>query len=588
MAVRSAAVRGPAVFRRLRPALCAAALACLAACPSAFAASGSDWLSPTGTSDGRRYSSLGQITTTNVGTLVEEFSVPTGATPSHQGQPIVIAGVMYVVTPFPHKLMAISVAQKGRVLWSYAHPYDYDAHGVACCDMVNRGAAYGGGLLVFNTLDNTVVAVAAKTGKLVWATSMGDPRTGQTMTGAPLIVGKRVIVGSAGAELGSRGFVAGLDLKTGKLAWKAYGTGPDADVKIGSSFKPFYADAKGKDLGATTWPGELWRQGGATSWGWLTYDAGLDLVYHGTSNPGVWNPDMRKGDPKNPDSRRSDNKWGSAIFARSPTTGAARWIYQVTPHDGWDYDATSENIVVDLKIAGRTRKTIVHFDKNGFAYTIDRASGQVLSANAFGAVTWATGVDLATGRPKVVASKLPAEEKVRENVCPSALGAKDAEPAAFSPATGLFYVPAINLCENIEAFKAVYVAGAPFMGADLDVKPGPGGKLGEFFAWDPVAGKRAWSVSEPLPVYGGALATAGGVVFYGTLDKRFKALDAKTGQTLFETTFDCGVVGNPVTFLAKDGKQRVAVYSGVGWFAGAIGGQGPCASPGAVHVFKLP
>lgn len=586
MAARFAAVRGPAAFRSISLALGAAALLAFGA--PALAAAGADWTTPAGSADGHRYSSLDAITPANVGTLVKELSVPTGALPSHQGQPLAVDGVLYVVTPFPNKLIAIDVAQKGKVLWTYSHAYNYSAHGVACCDMVNRGAAFGAGLVVFTTLDNNVVAVKAATGSLAWATSMGDPRTGQTMTGAPLIVSGRVIVGSSGAELGSRGFTAGLDLKTGKVVWKAYGTGPDADVKIGAGFSPFYADAKGENLGATTWPGELWRQGGATSWGWLTYDAGLDLLYHGTSNPGVWNPDMRKGDPANPDPRRSDNKWGSAIFARDPKTGAARWIYQVTPHDGWDYDATSENIVVDLTIAERPRKAIVHFDKNGFAYTIDRATGEVISAKPFGAVTWATGVDLKTGRPRVVKTKLPTEEKVREDVCPSALGAKDAEPAAFSPATGLFYVPAINLCENVEAMKAVYVAGAPFMGADLEVKPGPGGQLGEFFAWDPVAGKRRWSVSEPLPVYGGALATAGGLVFYGTLDKRFKALDAATGKTLFETTFNCGVVGNPVSFLGKDGKQRVAVYSGVGWFAGAIAGQKPCASPGALHVFKLP
>jgi PQQ-dependent dehydrogenase (methanol/ethanol family) len=586
---RSARRPGPALT--LAAATFTAVAGVLGATP-ALAQAGADWTTPGGGPDGQRYSSLEKITTKNVGALVKEFSVSTGALPSHQGQPLVIGGVMYVVSPFPHKLMAIDVAGAGTVLWTYQPPFDYAAHGVACCDHVNRGAAFGNGLIVFNTLDNNVVAVNAATGALAWSRNMGDPRTGQTMTGAPIIVRDRVIVGSAGAELGARGFTAGLNLATGAVVWKAYGTGPDADVKIGSGFKPFYDDAKGADLGATTWPGELWKQGGATSWGWFTYDPDLDLVYHGAANPGVWNPDMRKGDPANPDPRRSDNKWGSSIFARDPATGAAKWIYQVTPHDGWDYDATSENIVVDMKVDGEKRKTLVHFDKNGFAYTIDRRNGEVLVAKPFGAVTWAKNVDRKTGRPNVEDGMTPTESKIRKDICPSAFGAKDAEPASYSPRTKLFYVPAINLCSDVEAIRAVYIAGAPFMGADIDIKPGPEGglgpHLGEIVAWDAAKGVKKWTLAEPLPVYGGTLATAGDLVFYGTLDKRFKALNAKTGEKLFETTLDCGIVGNPVTFLGADGKQRVAVYSGVGWLAGGLSGQGACATPGAVHVFKLP
>ncbi len=568
--------------------------------PVAAAPAGADWPTPSGDLEGTRYSTLTQIDATNVGKLVEDFAVPTNRRGSHQGQPLVVDGVMYVVTPFPHRLIAIDPTAAGKVLWTFSPSFDEYAHGVACCDVVNRGAAFGAGMVVFNTLDDTTVAVNAKTGKRVWQTRHGQPQTGETLTGAPLVVDDRVIVGSAGAELGTRGWVAGLDLATGKQIWRAYATGPDADVKIGADFKPFYAKDKGVDLGKTTWPGTLWKQGGSTSWAWLTYAADTGLLYYGTANPGVWNADMRVGDPANPDPRRSDNKWSSAIFARDPKTGAAKWVYQLTPHDSWDYDAVNENIAVSLSVGGKVRKVIVHFDKNGFAYTIDRATGEVLVAKAYGAVNWAKSVDLETGLPDVDPAKTPHQGEKTEGICPSVFGVKDWEPAAFSRKTRLFYVPTINFCMNFEPLKALYVAGAPFMGADVGMVPGPNGAsgvfhLGELVAWDAAKGRRKWGVTEALPIYAGVLATEGGLIFYGTLDRHFKALDAATGKTLFDTRLECPVVGNPVTFLAKDGKQRVAVYSGVGWLAGGLAG-GTCATKpagatapgGLVHVFKLP
>lgn len=568
--------------------------------PDAKAAAGVNWPTASGDLEGTRFSTLKQIDTTNVGTLVEDFAIPTNTRGSHQGQPLVIGGVMYVVTPFPHKLIAIDPAAKGKVLWTFAPSFNEYAHGVACCDVVNRGAAFGDGKIVFNTLDDTTVAVDAKTGKQVWRTKHGQPETGETLTGAPIVVGDRVLVGNAGAELGLRGWVAGLDLATGRQVWRAYATGPDADVRLGAGFAPFYAKDRGTDLGRTTWPGTLWKQGGSTSWAWFTYSADTGLVYYGTANPGVWNPDMRIGNPKNPDPRRSDNKWSSAIFARDPKTGDAKWVYQLTPHDAWDYDAVNENIAVTLPIGGKPRKVIVHFDKNGFAYTIDRATGEVLVAEPFGAVNWAKGVDLATGLPDVDPAMVPHQGKLSTNICPSAFGVKDWEPAAYSPRTKLFYVPTLNFCENFEPLKALYVAGAPFMGADLAVLPGPNGAagtfhLGELVAWDAATGKRKWGVTEPLPIYAGVLATQGGLIFYGTLDRHFKALDAATGKTLFDTRLECPVVGNPISFAGTDGKQRIAIYSGVGWLAGGFAG-GTCATKpagatapgGMLHVFRLP
>lgn len=585
---------------RSKAGLAASALLVSGLCATAaVAAAGADWPTPSGDLEGTRYSTLRQIDKTNVGRLVEEFAVPTNRRGSHQGQPLVVDGVMYVVTPFPHILMAIDPTAADKVLWTFSPSANEYAHGVACCDVVNRGAAYGDGKVVFNTLDDTTVAVDAKTGRQVWRTRHGQPETGETLTGAPLVVGDRVIVGSAGAELGTRGWVAGLDLATGKQVWRAYGTGPDADVLIGADFKPFYAKDRGTDLGARTWPGTLWKQGGATSWAWFTYAADTGLLYYGTANPGVWNADMRVN-TRSSAPRFSDNKWSSAIFARDPRTGAAKWVYQVTPHDAWDYDSVNENIAVKLTIGGAPRKVIVHFDKNGFAYTIDRATGEVLVAKPFGETNWATGVDTTTGLPAVDPAKTPRQGERTDGICPSVFGAKDWEPAAFSPKTRLFYVPAINFCMNFEPLKALYVAGAPFMGADLGLVPGPNGAsgkfhLGELVAWDAATGTRKWGVTEQFPIYAGVLATSGGLIFYGTLDKHFKAVSATTGKLLFDTRVECPIVGNPVTFLAKDGKQRVAVYSGVGWLAGNLAGSacatkpaGAKAAGGLVHVFKLP
>ena len=566
---RTAAARS----RSPAPSAFGAALLALAAwaLPSAALAqgAGAEWTTPSGNVQAMRYSELGAITSANVGTLVEEFAFATGTKATHQGQPLVVGSTMYVVTPFPNKLIAMDLAHPGTTLWTFdpgANPY---ARGVACCDVVNRGAVYADGKIIYNVLDDTTVAVDAVTGKLVWRHRSGDVTTGETLTGAPLVVKDKVIIGNAGGELGIRGWVKALNLKNGKQVWKAFSTGPDADVLITPNTQPFYAKDRGTDLGATTWPGTMWQQGGSTSWAWFSYDPALNLVYYGTGNPGVWNPDMRKG----------DNKWGASIFARNADTGEAAWVYQLTPHDGWDYDAVNESIVVDLSIKGKTRKVIVHFNKNGFAYTIDRATGEVLVANKFGHVTWADHVNLKTGEPKVNPGMSPHQGEITNNVCPSPLGTKDFEPSAYSPKTGLFYIPAINFCNSIEPLKAIYIAGTPFMGADIAFQPAPGGYMGELIAWNAATGERAWSVPETLPLYAGALATAGNVVFYGTLDRWFKAVDATTGAVLFQKQLECGVVGNPIAYNAPDGTQRVAVYTGVGWLAGGFAG-GPCPAAG--------
>jgi lanthanide-dependent methanol dehydrogenase len=544
---------------------------------------GAEWWTPGGTQQGTRYSGLAEITAANAGGLVEEFSYPTGVKNSHQGSPLVVGNTLYIVTPFPNNLISVDLTTHQQN-WIYSGNAAQFSKGLTCCDVVNRGGAYGvvngKGVVVYTLLDGHVVAVDASTGKEVWKVKVADPWTGETLNTAPIIANDKVIFGSSGSEMGVRGSVRALNLANGKLAWQAYATGPDVDVLIDSSTKPWFQKDKGTNLGMSSWPGSLWKQGGGTSWAWITHDPGSNTVFYGTSQPGTFNPTMRQLSPGTP----GENKWGSAIFARDVDTGKAKWVYQLVPWDNWDYDAVNESTVVDLPLGpgGATRQVVVHLNKNGFAYILDRGTGELISANPFSDANWATGIDLKTGYPNVVASKLTREGERTDYICPSAFGAKDWEYSAFSPATGLFYFGAHNMCMTYEPLRVNFIAGTPFTGADLGIVPHKDAQgaiepnLGEFVAFDPVKGQRKWTIKENAPVFGGALVTAGNVVFYGTLDKKFKAVDANTGAVLYSTTLECGVTSAPITFTGNDGKQRIAITTGLGRLNGAFSGSGPC------------
>lgn len=539
------------------------------------------WVLPGKNYAGTRFSELDQINTQNVKDLKVAWTFSTGTLNGLEGAPLVVNNTMYFVTSFPNIVYALDLTKPGApIKWMYKPNQDPTVQGVACCDVVNRGVAYGDGKIVFNQLDATTVALDAETGQVVWQVKQGDPKRGETITAAPLIIRDIVITGISGGEFGVRGFVTANDLKTGRQLWRVYSTGPDSEVGIGPNFKPFYEDHKGKDLGVTTWPGDEWKRGGGTTWGWYTYDPELDLFYYGTGNPGTWNPDQRPG----------DNKWSMTIWARDPKTGEARWAYQMTPHDAWDYDGVNENILVDLEINGRLRKTLVHFDRNGFAYTIDRTTGEVLVAEPYGPVNWAKGIDKKTGRPIENPEKRTKEGVNTTNICPSAMGFKDQQPAAYSPRTKLFYVPTNNLCMDYEGVEVSYTAGVPYVGAIVRTYAGPGGHGGAFIAWDATVGKKVWENKEKWPVWGGALVTAGDVVFYGTMDGWFKALDAKTGQELWKFRTGNGIIGAPMTYIGPDGKQYIAILAGVGGWAGATVSQDlslddPTAALGAVNMF---
>ena len=507
-----------------------------------------------------RYSGLAQIDRANVSSLTVAFTFSTGVQKGHEAAPIVAGDTMFVVTPFPNILYALDLAKGGAVKWKFEPSPSASSQGVACCDVVNRGAAYADGRVFFNTLDNQTIAVDAASGRELWRVRTGDIRNGETLTMAPLVVKGKVLVGNSGGELGVRGWLSAYDAISGALVWRAYSTGPDGDVLIGPAFKPYYAFDRGTDLGVKSWPGEAWKIGGGNVWGWISYDPELDLIYYGTANPGPWNPDQRPG----------DNKWTSGLFARDPATGQARWFYQLSPHDLHDYDGVNENLLVDLTIGGATRKVLVHPDRNGYIYVMDRASGQVISATPFVPITTSTGVDLETGRLRYAPDKTPKPGRVVHDICPGSPGAKDWQPSAWSPRTHLVYIPHQNLCQDAITSQVSYIAGTPYVGATLKMRPGSGGNRGLFTAWDPANSRKAWSIKEDLPVWSGALATAGDLVFYGTMDGWFNAVDARDGKLLWQYRTTSGIIGQPITYRGPDGKQYIAVLSGVGGWAGAI------------------
>lgn len=518
------------------------------------------WVMPGKDYANTRFSSLGEINSGNVKGLKVAFTFSTGLLRGHESAPLVVGSTMYVVTPFPNLLYALDLANSGAVRWKYDPRPATASQGVACCDVVNRGAAYADGRVFYNTLDDNTVAVDAATGKQLWKTRIGDINKGESITMAPLVVKGKVLVGNSGGEFGVRGWLTALDAATGAIAWRAYSTGPDKDVLIGPGFKPFYAADRGTDLGMHTWPPEAWRIGGGTVWGFVSYDPESDLLYYGTGNPGPWNPQQRPG----------DNKWTCGVFARDPDDGAARWAYQTTPHDVHDHDGINENVLVDLPIGGAARKVLIRPERNGYLYVIDRITGEVLSATPFVHMTAYRGVDLKTGRIQPNPEKEPQVGKVVRDICPAAPGAKDWQPSSFSPATGLLYMPVNNLCMDFEGTEASYIAGTPFVGANVRMQAGPGGHRGELTAWDPVAARAVWTIKEPFPVWSGTVATAGDLVFYGTMEGWFKAANARTGEILWQFKTGSGIIGQPITYRGPDGHQYVAVLSGVGGWAGAV------------------
>ena len=540
----------------------------------------SNWAIQTGDYFNHRYSKLDQINKDNVKDLRVAWTFSTGVLRGHEGSPLVIGDTMYVHTPFPNNVYALDLANDGAIKWVYEPKQDPNVIPVMCCDTVYRGVAAANGMIFLHQADTTVVALDAETGEVKWSVKNGDPSKGETNTATVLPVKDKVIVGISGGEFGVRGHVTAYNMADGSVAWRGYSMGPDSDTLINPEKTTHLGQPVGKDSGTNTWEGDQWKIGGGTTWGWFSYDAETNLMYYGTGNPSTWNPAQRPG----------DNRWSMTVFARDVDTGEAKWVYQMTPHDEWDYDGVNEMILADIKVKGEDRKALVHFDRNGFGYTMDRVTGELLVAEKYDPkVNWATHVDMKTGRPQVVAkysTRQNGEDFNTTGICPAALGSKDQQPAAFSPKSETFFVPTNHVCMDYEPFRVSYTAGQPYVGATLSMYPAPDshGGMGNFIAWDAGEGKIKWSKEEKFSVWSGALATAGDIVFYGTLEGFLKAVDANTGEELYKFKTPSGIIGNVMTY-ERGGKQYVGVLSGIGGWAGiglAAGLTDPQAGLGAV------
>ncbi|MGV8825397.1 PQQ-dependent dehydrogenase, methanol/ethanol family, partial [Methylibium petroleiphilum] len=468
-------------------------------------------------------------------------------------------------------------------LWKYEHRLPEGI--MPCCDVINRGAALYDNLVIFATLDAQLVALDQKTGDVVWKEKIDDYAAGYSYTAAPLIAGGLLLTGVSGGEFGIVGRVEARDPKTGKMVWIR----PTVEGHMGYKFDK---DGNKTEIGISgttgkTWPGDMWKSGGAATWLGGTYDAKTGLAYFGTGNPGPWNSHLRPG----------DNLFSCATVAIDVKTGQIKWHYQTTPHDGWDFDGVNEFVTFDMdgkRVGGKA-------DRNGFFYVIDAANGKLENAFPFvKKITWATGIDLKTGRPNYVPENRPgdptagADGKKGNSVfaAPSFLGGKNQMPMAYSPDTKLFYVPSNEWGMEIWNEPVTYKKGAAYLGAGFTIKTINDEYIGAMRAIDPKTGKTVWEVKNNAPLWGGVLTTAGNLVFWGTPEGFLKAADAKTGKVVWEFQTGSGVVAPPVTWQ-QDGEQYVSVVSGWGGAVPLWGGDVAkkvnfLEQGGTVWVFKLP
>ena len=547
-----------------------------------------NWAAQAGDMYNQRYSKLKQINKANVKNMKVAWMFSTGVLRGHEGSPLVIGDMMYLHSAFPNKVFAMDLNTQ-KIVWKYEPKQDPAVIPQMCCDTVNRGLAYGDGKIILQQADSQLVAFDAKTGKIVWSVKNGDPKLGAVNTNAPHVFKDKVITGISGGEWGVRGYISAYNLSDGKMAWRGYSVGPDAEMLMDPDKTMAWTDGKmqpvGKDSSLKTWQGDQWKIGGGTTWGWFSYDKGVNQFYYGTGNPSTWNPAQRPG----------DNKWTMSIWSRDVDTGAVKWVYQMTPFDEWDFDGINEMILADIPIKGKKTPVLVHFDRNGFGYTLNRHSGELLVAEKYDpVVNWATHVDMKSGRPQVVAKYSTAQngpDVDTKGICPAALGSKDQQPASFNPQNGLFYVPTNHVCMNYEPFKVEYTAGQPYVGATLSMFPAPGshGGMGNVIVWDAAKGKIVQSKPEKFSVWSGTLVTAGGITCYGTLEGYLKCVDsANINKELYKFRTPSGIIGNVFTYEHK-GKQYMGVFSGIGGWAGigmAAGLEKDADGLGAVGGYK--
>lgn len=538
------------------------------------------------------YSTSKQINKKNVSKLSPSWTFSTGVLNGHEGAPLVIGDMMFIHSPFPNNTFAINLKDPGTIVWEHKPKQDPAARAVACCDVVNRGLAYWPGddktpaMIVKSQLDGHVVALNAETGELHWQVENGDISVGQTQTQAPFVVKDLVIQGSSGAELGVRGYVTAFDIHTGEMAWRWYATGPDSEIGLAKDFNSANPHYGQKDLGLKTWEDEAWKIGGGTNWGWYAYDPDLEMFYYGSGNPAPWNETMRPG----------DNKWTMTIWGRDADTGLAKFGYQKTPHDEWDYAGVNVMMLSEQKDkSGKMRKLLTHPDRNGIIYTLDRETGDLVSADKMDdTANWVKKVDLETGLPIRDPEFSTRMGHRSRDICPSAMGFHNQGMDSYDPERQNFYLGINHLCMDWEPFMLPYRAGQFFVGANVWSYPGPKGDRqrgigsGQVKAYNAITGEFAWEKMEKFSIWGGTMATAGGLVFYGTLDGFIKARDADNGDLLWKFKLPSGAIGHPMTYT-HDGIQYVAINYGVGGWP-AVGLvfdlNDPSAGLGAVGAFK--
>jgi lanthanide-dependent methanol dehydrogenase len=543
------------------------------------------------------FSDLDEITATNVARLAPAFTFRTGSPGAHAATPLVAGSTLLLLTPFPHSLFALDLTRPDApVKWRYTAAADRLAAGLTCCGAAEGGIAVVGDRVFLDTLDGHAIAIDLASGRAIWDATVARPEEGEVLSAAPLPVKDEIIVGSAGDDSGARGWVAALDVATGRQRWKVYSAGPDSDVGIGDGFHPVSGAPRQPDLGVSTWPPSAWQHAGGGLSGEPVYDPESNLVFYQTGHPAPWNPDQRRG----------ENRWTSGLFARDPTTGAARWFDPVNPHDLYALGATG-GLLLAPDAARPQRRLLIHPDANGYLYVLDRATGEIVSANPFLPVTATRGVETGSGALLRDARFATQANSTVRDICPAWPAGSTAAPA-FSPRTSLLFLPVSRLCMDMEARDTSYIAGTLFAGADVRLKPWPGQSAGALIGWDLAAGHAIWTVAEPFPLRSGALATAGGLVFYGTLDGVFKAVDAHSGKVLWRYALSSGVVGRPATYRGPDEHQYVAVVAGAGALSGgsateidprdATAARGlaavlqrlppPADRSGKLYVFRLP
>ena len=482
------------------------------------------WLTYSGDYSGRRHSPLTQITPANVSRLTPQWTFQTNVLGHFEATPLAIDGMLYVSGADNHA-WAID-ARTGRQLWHYQRAVPAGVQ--PCCGRVNRGLAVYGNRLFMNTLDAHLVALDIKTGAVVYDIEVANYKEGYASTPAPLIVKDKVVVGVAGGEYGIRGFVDAYDAATGKRAWR------------------FYTVPAAGEPGSDSWPADVWQRGGGPTWLTGTYDPEMNLLFWGTGNPAPdWNGDERAG----------DNLYTGSVVALDADTGKLRWHFQFTPHDVHDWDANQIPVLADATIGGQPRKVVMLANRNGFFYTLDRATGRFLQGKPFVKTTWATELD-ERGRPKLLPNQTPTPEGT--TTCPDLYGGTNFMSPSFDPSTGLFYVTARETCMTYFSRKDEYKVGERFMGGSVKLA---GDRSGAVRAIDAATGERKWEFPLPTPSWAGMLSTAGGVLFTGDNEGNFLAFDSKTGKNVYRFQLGGSVYAAPITFML-DGKQHVVLAAG--------------------------